>query len=144
MELLETCKACRDHASYGDVMSLTAPSMLVFSYCMKTLYRFSSLKGIPDWIPAAVQSTVDIAQCLERFAEIAEQTNAKHKDETGEDTLFASAAVTLRAAAPNWKLPTTEQEDAMGNPADVWNGGIGDMGLMDFSNDFWMPNAFNL
>ena len=143
MELLETSKACREHAWNGGVIGLTAPSMLVFSYCIKTLYRFASLKGIPDWIPSIVQSSFDIVQCLERFAEIAEQANMEFKAKTGEDTLFAAAAETLRAMAPNWKLPTTEHNDDMGNTADGWSGGLGDFGALDFSGDFWLPNAFN-
>jgi hypothetical protein len=145
MELLQTCKACQDHALTGDVMSLTAPSMLIWSYCCKILYRLSSIKGIPGWDPTIVQSTIDIVQCLERFAEIAERANAEYKAQTGEETLFGSAAETLRAVAPNWKLPTSEHDDAMGSAADGWYSGIGgDAGMLDFSSDFWMPSAFNL
>jgi hypothetical protein len=145
MELLQTCKACRDHALTGDVMSLTAPSMLIWSYCCKILYRLSSITGVPGWDPTIVKSTVDIVQCLEKFAEIAERANTEYKAETGEDTVFAAAAETLRAIAPNWKPPTTEHDNAMGNAADGWNSGIGgDMTMLDFSNDFWMPSAFNL
>ncbi|KAI4937718.1 hypothetical protein J4E85_000153 [Alternaria conjuncta] len=144
MELLETSKACREHAWNGGVIGLTAPSMLVFSYCIKTLYRFASLKGIPDWIPPIVQSSFDIVQCLERFAEIAEEANTEFKAKTGEDTLFAAAAETLRGMAPNWKLPTSEHDDAMGSTVDGWNDGFGDMGVMDFASDFWMPSVFNL
>ncbi|KAI4942277.1 hypothetical protein J4E91_010251 [Alternaria rosae] len=144
MELLETSKTCREHALTGGIIGLTAPSMLVFSYCIKILYRFSSLKGIPDWIPPIVQSSFDIVQCLERFAEIAEQANTEFKAQTGEDSLFAAAAETLRAMAPNWKLPTSGHDDAMGSTANGWNGGFGDVGVMDFSSDFWMPSVFNL
>jgi hypothetical protein len=33
----------------------------------------------------------------------------------------------------------------MDSAADGWNSGlIGDIGMMDFSSDFWMPSAFNL
>lgn len=145
MELLQTCKACQDHALAGDAMSLTAPSMLVWSYCCKVLYRLSSIKGIPGWDPTIVQSTVDIVQCLERLADIAERANAEYKAETGDDTVFAAAAETLRTLAPNWKLPTSANDDTLGNAVDGWNSGIGgDMTMLDFSNDFWMPSAFNL
>lgn len=66
------------------------------------------------------------------------------KAKTGEDTLFAAAAETLRGMAPNWKLPTSEHDDAMGSTVDGWNDGFGDMGVMDFASDFWMPSVFNL
>ncbi|CAN9246467.1 unnamed protein product [Alternaria alternata] len=144
MELLQTCKACRDHALAGDTMSLTAPSMLIWSYCCKILFRLSSIKGAAGWDPTIVQSTVDIVQCLEQLAEIAERANSEYKAQTGEESLFAAAAETLRAKAPNWKLPTREHDNIMDSAADGWNNGlIGDIGMMDFSSDFWMPSAFN-
>ncbi|KAG9193099.1 hypothetical protein G6011_03134 [Alternaria panax] len=116
MELLQTCKACRDHALTSDVMSLTAPSILVWSYCCKIVYRLSSIKGIPGWDPTNVQSNFDIVQCLEQFAEMAERVNTEFKAKSGEDTLFAAAAETLRAMAPNWKLPTSEHDEATAIP----------------------------
>jgi hypothetical protein len=144
MELLQTCKACRDHALAGDTMSLTAPSMLIWSYCCKILFRLSSIKGVAGWDPTIVQSTVDIVQCLEQLAEIAERANSEYKAQTGEESLFAAAAETLRAKAPNWKLPTREHDNIMDSAADGWNNGlIGDIGMMDFSSDFWIPSAFN-
>ncbi|KAL1798980.1 hypothetical protein ACET3X_003017 [Alternaria dauci] len=145
MELLRTCEACRDHALTGDVMSITAPSMLIWSYCCKVLYRLASIKEVPGWDPTIVQSTVDIVQCLEQLADIAERANAEYKAQTGEETLFAAAAETLRAIAPNWKLPTSEHDNVVDSAAEGWNVAIvGDMGMLDFSSDLWMPSAFNL
>jgi hypothetical protein len=143
---LNTCKAARDHFLAGDIASITASSMLIFPYCIKVLYKLSTVINIPGWDLAIVKATVDIVQCLEQAADVAERANAKFKEETGDDSVFALAAETLRATAPSWRVPSSDANEVVGDLAAAvgWNCGIsGDVSLLDFSDDFWLSGTLN-
>ena len=76
-----------------------------------------------------MRSTVDITDLMERCAACSDAVNARLKEETGEDSVYALAAKTLRDTAPNWRV----EGDAVG-----WSGDAVDFGGVDFSNDdFW-------
>ncbi|CAA9965086.1 hypothetical protein PTMSG1_08445 [Pyrenophora teres f. maculata] len=142
---LQTCKACCDYTLAGDVRDISVTSMLIFPYCLKTVYKLAVLKDVCGWDPTIATATVDTVQCLEQIAVIAENANAKYKEETGEDSVFGEAAVMLRATALNWRVPTVEQEQTVGDvSAPAWNCDIGgDFSLMDFANDFWLSGPMN-
>ncbi|KAF1944325.1 hypothetical protein EJ02DRAFT_341179 [Clathrospora elynae] len=145
--LLQTCKASKDHFLAGGLASITVPSMLIFPYCIKILHRLSTFKDVPGWDPTIVKQTVDIMQCLEQAAAMAERLNANFKEGTGENSIFAAAAENLRASAHNWSVPvSSEQDEGVGDSASfgTWNGGDGvDFPMADFSDDFWLPGTFN-
>lgn len=142
---LETCKSCCNFTLAGDVIDISATSMLIFPHCLKLVYKLALLKDVPGWDPTLVTATVDIVQCLEQMAVRAENANAKYKEETGEDSLFGEAAVMLRATAPNWRIPTDDQEQTAGDvSATAWNCDIGgDFTLANFANDFWLSGPLN-
>ncbi|RMZ72503.1 Zn(II)2Cys6 transcription factor [Pyrenophora seminiperda CCB06] len=142
---LEACRSCCDYTLAGDIRDISVTSMLIFPYCLKVVYKLAVLKDVPGWDPAIATARVDILHCLEQIAVIAEDANAKYKEETGEDSVFREAAVMLRATAPNWRVPTVEQEQAVGDvSATAWNADIsGDFSLADFANDFWLSGPMN-
>jgi hypothetical protein len=121
--------------------------MLIFPYCIKVIYKLSTIVDVAGWDLATVKATVDIVQCLEKAADIAERANSKFKEETGDESVFAVAAETLRATAPSWSVPSSDaNNEVVGDLAAAvgWNCGIsGDVSLLDFSDDFWLSGTFN-
>jgi hypothetical protein len=91
-----------------------------------------------------VRETVDITGLMERCAASGDSVNARLKGETGEDSIYAFAAKTLRDTAPNWRV--YDREVDAGNAAG-WSGNgrdAVDLGAMDFSDDFWLNGPFNV
>jgi hypothetical protein len=127
------------------MINLTMPSALIFSYCTKTLHRLSTLQD-PDWDNTIVSGMVDVVRLLERCAEKAERCNEILKAETGEDSVFAAAAKTLRDMAPTWRVFTVQDPDMVNGDA-ATEGWIGteelDLQMMDFTDDFWLNGPLN-
>lgn len=120
--------------------------MLIFPYCLKILHKLATFKGIPGWDPTIITRTIDIVQCLEQLAEMAERANEMYKEETGEESVFSAAAEILRATAPSWAIPGAPQGAAEGDAGAMmgWNDGAGsDLSMLDFSDDFWLSGPFN-
>jgi hypothetical protein len=142
---LETCRACTEHYLNSDLICITIASGLIFSYCVRTLHRLSTLQD-PNWDTAIVRETVDVVGLLERCAVLADRSNEKLKKETGEDSIFIHAARTLRETAPSWRVSTTQDLQTGGDSVtEGWSGAEAmDLPLMDFSDDFWLNAPFNL
>jgi hypothetical protein len=120
--------------------------MLIFPYCIKVVYKLSTLVDVQGWDLATVKATIDIVQCLEQAADVTERANAKFKEETGDDSVFAAAAATLRATAPSWRVPPTDANEVVGDLAAAvgWHSRIsGDVSMLDFSDDLWLSETFN-
>jgi hypothetical protein len=78
---------------------------------------------------------------MERCAASSDRVNARLKEETGEDSVYAYAAKTLRDTAPNWRV--YDKEVDVGDAG--WSGaGAVDLSAMDFSDDFWLNGPFNV
>jgi hypothetical protein len=108
---------------------------------VKVLHQLATLQDA-CWDPALVRETVDITGLMERCAASSDSVNVRLKEETGEDSIYALAAKTLRESAPNWRV--YDREVDAGNAAG-WNGGEAvDWAGMDFSDDFWLNGPFNV
>lgn len=142
--LLQTCKACTEHFLAFDLSHLTAPMMLMFGYSVKLCYCLLTLQ-MNGWDTAMARMILDPAICFERAIEHCEQTNAILQLETGEDSIFKQAAETMRATAPQWRVPMERHNPSLG--LDSFTSGT-DFGLielpsLEFSEDFWMNGVCN-
>jgi hypothetical protein len=146
MHCVQSCKICTDYYLKVDLIHITVASGLIYSYCIKTLHRLSTLHD-PQWDPTVVSEIVDAAELFERCAVAADLCNVKLKEETGEDSVFRIAAKMLRDAAPTWRVSVAQEPPAQASgevSLEVWNGLEGmDLPSVDFSDDFFMTAAFN-
>jgi hypothetical protein len=142
---VEICKACTERYLVSDLIHMTMASGLTFSYCAKTLHRLSTLQD-PNWDTAIVTNAVNVVELLERCADAADRSNDTLKAETGEDSVLAIAAKTLRDMAPSWRVPIAQESQMANGDAvmDGWTSTEGlDLQLMDFTDDFWLNGPFN-
>ena len=139
--LLQTCKACTEHFLTFDLSRLTAPMMIMFAYSVKLCYCLLTLQ-MNGWDTAMVRMTLDPAACFERAILHCEHTNLALKQETGEDSIFRQAAETMRATAPQWRVPVDPSVclDSFTSGADF---GLMDLQALEFSEDFWLNSACN-
>ena len=115
--------------------------MLIFTYCLKILYKLSTLHD-PAWDTAIAKATVDIVRLIHQCADAAERGNADMKQQNGEDSVLALAAEMMRATAPNWRVPEHSDVAAGSAMMSSWSAGEFDMSIMDLSEDFWLQGAF--
>jgi hypothetical protein len=146
MQCVQSCKICTDYYLNVDLIHITVASGLIYSYCIKTLHKLSTLQD-PQWDSTVVSEIFDAADLFERCAVAADLCNVKLKEETGEDSVFRIAAKMLRETAPTWRVSGAQEMPAQGG-GDVglggWNSLEGmDLPSVDFSDDFWMTAAFN-
>lgn len=146
MQCVQCCKTCTEYYLQADLIHVTVASGLIYSYCIKTLHKLSTLQD-PQWDSTLVSGIFDAANLFERCAVAADLCNVKLKEETGEDSVFRIAAKMLRDAAPTWRLSSAQEQPAQGNGDVGLVGWIGFEGMelpsVDFSDDFWMTAAFN-
>jgi len=143
MACLKTCKNYTESYFASDIVQFTTPTTLLFAYSLKALYKLATLSDA-GWDPTIVRQTVDIVGLLDRCASSAEQANARLREETGEDSVFAMAAKSLRESAPNWSVPNQEPQSS-DSTIEGWTGSDGlNLPLMEFSDDFWLNAPFNL
>lgn len=154
--LLLVCQSYIELFLTSDIIYITAPTMLVFPYCLKIAYKLQTLK-IPAWDPALSKAVLDPVRCLERAAQAAEVGNETLKVRTGEDSVFKAMAETLRKSAPIWRVNgdveqevgmerDTGMQDVAVEPAHL-SGNVGELNgsWMDanFSSDFWLSGSFD-
>lgn len=139
--LLQTCKACTEHYLAFDLRHLTAPMMIMFGYSVKLLYCLLTLQ-CKGWDTSLVRATMDPAMCFERAIEHCEETNNALKFETGEDSIFKQAAETMRATAPQWRVPVERDTPSLGldSLAAGADFNLIDLPSLEFSEDFWLNN----
>lgn len=145
---LQTCKDYTERYLAIDIINFTTPTKLIFAYSLKILHKLCTLHDFVGWDPALARQSVNLISILERCADSAEGANERLKEGTGEDSVFAMAAVSMRESAANWVLPNVEARAGSGGDAtamDAWAGGDGfDLPLMDFSDEFWLDSSINL
>ncbi|KAF2621479.1 hypothetical protein BU25DRAFT_435520 [Macroventuria anomochaeta] len=145
MACLQTCHACTEVYLSSDLINSTTPSGLLFSYCLNTLHKLSTLQD-PMWDTALVRQTVDVVSLLERCADAVEKSNTQVREKTGEDSAFLVAAKTLRELAHDWRTNSSQENQvASGSELESW-GAVEpiDLSLMEFSSDFWLNVPFHL
>lgn len=138
MACLAACRTCTEFYLSLDFLHISGSFKLLFGYCIKVIFKLATFQD-PIWDTSVVRETVDILGLVERCAIAAERANTTLKAETGEDSVFSTAAKTLRDTAPQWKVPG--HTVASGNLAVVegWMGDGGmDMSMMDWSDNFWL------
>lgn len=142
--LLQTCKACTEHFLDFDLRHLTAPMMITFGYSVKLCYCLLTLQ-MDGWDTSMARITMDPAICFERAIEHCLQTNEVLKLETGEDSIFKQAAETMRAAAPQWRVPVERHDPSLGLESFTSGAeyGLLDLPSLELSEDFWMNNVCN-
>lgn len=121
-------------------------SGLLFSYCLKTLHKLSTLQDF-IWDTTVAKQMVDVVGLLESCAVSAEESNARLKEQTGEDSVFLKAARTLREMAPNWRVAVAHEPSSnVGATAvETWPAvDHMDLSLLDFSGDFWLNAPFDI
>ncbi len=139
---LQISKACIDHFLGTPVSKLIGPVMLNFTYCLKIIYKLSTLQD-PVWDTRLVRATVDLEHVIQECAKAADQGNEELKQQTGEDSVLVAAAETMRSTASHWKVPEESIEPTAAGMMPTWNTGeIADMTFMDFSDDFWLQGSF--
>ncbi|KAJ4368085.1 hypothetical protein N0V83_006440 [Neocucurbitaria cava] len=150
IEYLTSClQSCKAGISYylesdTDMAYIPGPCMLIFAYSIKIVYKLGTLHHDSGWDASAVRETVDTVSALEQAAAVAERSNTRIKEETGEDSILATAAATLRSTAPNWRIP--EQDMAVDGATVMadWSGGVGlDPSIIDFSDNIWFSGSFD-
>ncbi|KAH5067517.1 hypothetical protein HBI25_198180 [Parastagonospora nodorum] len=147
--LTNCLQACQDYTeSYlnSDMIYVTTASGLLFSYCLKTLHKLSTLQDFM-WDTTIAKQTVDVVGLLERCAGSAEESNARLKEQTGEDSVYLKAARTLREMAPNWRVAVAHEPSSNGDATAVetWPAvDHMDLSLLDFSGDFWLNAPFDV
>jgi hypothetical protein len=119
--------------------------MLVFLHCIKIVYRLSTLHNDSAWNPSIVKDSVDLVRILEQAASAVELANAAFKAQTGEDSVLAVAAETMRATAPNWRVPEPSVNVRDLAAASGWGAAVDglDTSMLDFPEDFWLSDVFN-
>jgi hypothetical protein len=125
---------------------MTTASGLLFSYCLKTLHKLSTLQDFM-WDAAVAKQSVDVVSLLERCADGAEEGNARLKEQTGEDSVFLNAARTLREMAPSWRVAMAHEPSVGGVTAAMYSWPAVepmDLSLLDFSGDFWLNAPFDV
>jgi hypothetical protein len=144
MACVQSCKLCVEHYLGSDLIHMTMASGLIFSYCLKLLHKLSTFQD-PNWDTAIVRRTVDLVELMHNCAAVADQCNARLKEETGEDSVFLIAAKTLRDTAPSWRLTSAQEPQLNGDAALEGWAGVEAMDLppIDFSDDFWLNAAYN-
>lgn len=142
--LLQTCKACTEHFLAFDLRNITAPMMIMFGYSVKLSYCLLTLQ-MNGWDTMMARMTIDPATCFERAIEHCSQTNDALRLETGEDSIFNQAAETMRAAAPQWRVPVERQDSSLGLESFTSGGDYAAMDLpsLEISEDFWLNNVCN-
>ncbi|CAO2654662.1 Nn.00g113950.m01.CDS01 [Neocucurbitaria sp. VM-36] len=141
---LQSCKAGVDYflAADTDIAYISGPCMLIFAHSLKVLYKLSTLNHDSGWDPKAVRETVDIVRALEQAAAVTEQSNARIKEQTGEDSVLAAAAVSMRSTAPNWRIEEVAVDDATKMSEWIGGGGV-DPSFIEFSDNLWLSGAFD-
>jgi hypothetical protein len=141
LECLQSCKTCTECfiSLDTDLIYSTMAWKLLFAYCAKVVYKLSRLQD-ESWDPSIVRDTVDVIGLLEQCAAVSDHCNAKLKEETGEDSVFALAAKTLRETAPQWVTPQVPRSPSVTE----WSGGDAlDLPLAYFPDEFWLSGLFN-
>ncbi|KAI8942355.1 hypothetical protein NX059_000431 [Plenodomus lindquistii] len=134
--LLQSCASCVTVFLSIDMVSMTTTCMLIYAYSLRLLYRLSTPNdAVPGWDPQIARDTISIGACVEHAAQKVESTNARLREDLGEDSMFAAAAKIMRATAGNWALPGEVQSDGMEDEG--WSSSV-DLAMVDFSNDFWL------
>lgn len=137
--LLQTCRACTEHFLGFDLSHITTPTMIMFGYSVKLCHCLLTLQ-MNGWDPAMARLTLDPAVCFERAAQHCENTDAALRLKTGEDSIFKQAAETMRATAPQWRVPLEQQDPALGleslTSANEFS--LVDIPSLEFSEDFWL------
>lgn len=145
MACLQLCKQCTEQYLKFDFINITTPTSLVFTHSLRNLHKLATL---PDagWDQTIVRQTVNIVGLLDLCAAGAERVDAKLKEETGEDSVFAMAAKSVRdSAPPNWQMPNQEPQDGGDVVMEGWNGTKAlELPFVDFSDDFWLNTPFYL
>jgi hypothetical protein len=145
MACLQLCKQCTEQYLNLDFINITTPTSLVFTHCLRNLHKLATL---PDagWDPTIVRQTVNIVGLLDLCAAGAERVDVKLKEETGEDSVFAMAAKSVRdSAPPNWRMPNPELQNGGDTVMEGWTGNEAlDLPFVDFSDDFWVNAPFYL
>ena len=142
--LLQTCKACTEHFLAFDLSRLVAPMMIMFGYSVKLSYCLLTLQH-QGWDTSLARATIDPAVCFERAIAHCEQTNSNLKLETGEDSIFRQAVDTMRATAPQWRVPVERDTTSLGLESLTAGADFSliDLPSLEFSEDFWLNNACN-
>jgi hypothetical protein len=137
--LLQTCKACTEHFLAFDLSHITAPMMIMFGYSVKLCYCLLTLQ-MNGWDTAMARLTLDPAVCFERAIQHCESTDAALRLETGEDSMFKQAAETMRATAPQWRVPAGQNDPSLGLEAltSAHDFSLMDLPNLEFSEDFWL------
>jgi hypothetical protein len=141
LECLQSCKTCTECfiSLDTDLIHSTMAWKLMFAYCAKVIYKLSRLQD-GSWDSSIVHDTVDVVGLLEQCAAVSDHCNAQLKEETGEDSVFAIAAKTLRETAPQWVVPHIPRSPSLTG----WSGGNAlDLPLVDFPDEFWLSGVFN-
>lgn len=151
MSCVQACKACSEYYLEGELIRMTMASGLIFSYCMKTLHKLSTIQD-PQWNTAIVRDMVDAETLIQNCAKLAEQSNVKLRAECGEETVFSYAAKMLRDMAPKWHIMGGQDAElgrdaaaVTATAAESWSGMDAiDLPPIDFSDDFWLNAPFNM
>ncbi|KAH8701458.1 hypothetical protein GQ44DRAFT_778646 [Phaeosphaeriaceae sp. PMI808] len=147
MACLQLCKQCAEQYLNLDFINITTPTSFVFPHSLRNLHKLATLSDA-GWDPTTVRQTVNIVELLELCAAGVERVDAKLKEETGEDSVFAMAAKSVRASAPpHWRVPNPNPEPQDGGDAvmEGWTGTDAlDFPFVDFSDDFWLNTPFYL
>lgn len=143
MSCFQICKDCTENHLAIDIVTFTTPTKLIFAYSLKVLHRLCTLEDV-GWDPAIARQSVNLVSLLERCAASAEDANARLKEVTGEDSVFAVASVSLRGSAANWVMPSLEPQSGSATVG-AWVGSEGfDLPAIDFSDDFWLTSSLNI
>jgi hypothetical protein len=146
--LTNCLKACQDYTECylsSDLIHVTTACGLLFSYCLKTLHKLSTLQDFM-WDTTITKQTVDVVGLLERCADSADESNARLKEQIGEDSVFLKVARTLREMAPNWRATVAHEPSSNfgATAVETWPPADHmDLSLLDFSGDFWLNAPFD-
>ncbi|KAF1832997.1 hypothetical protein BDW02DRAFT_402551 [Decorospora gaudefroyi] len=145
MACLQLCKQYTEQYLKSDFINITSPTSLVFARCLENLHKLATL---PDagWDPTIVRQTVSIVELLDLCAAGAERVDAKLREETGENSVFAMVAKAVRdSAPPNWRVPNPEPQGGADAVMEGWTGTEAlDLPFVDFSDDLWLNTPFYL